>query len=478
MAADLLTRQTVDNLMIDDNFFDSDDDQFAGDSVKKPERPRITTTRDDKATLSPRRELKRKAPGDALDRELENDSNVYARNDAFDQEVQIKVKTQRAKIPKLDADRLLSEKGIPKIRVLTKHGSAEFKRKLRLKGKGHEFTDCARLLSFYQIWLDNLYPRAKFADALQLVEKAGHSKLMQVHRKGWIDEGKPGYMRHSSPVGKNEDNTTSNNQQRSDAAHARMNTRSDVEEDDMDAMFFADHNNNDQSQDIDEGPNEDELDALLAEDNVKAGQQSLKTQFAVESDHEDELEAFLAEERERRARESGSQRLDRQPALTTPTQHGRQAAQDEDDDLDALLSADANQPAENNDGRSDNATDVPTIAPVRAEDFYGELSSDEIDDVSQQSNSKDEPDLPTVLSNTRTHLQPLDGMPTSEEVPSLDDDNFVSSSPIPNVKTDDLDQLMDEHEQNVKAQTTKGVDSELVEEFLSSSPIPNHEEAH
>ena len=42
----------------------------------------------------------------------------------------------------------------------------------------------------YQLWLDDLYPRAKFADGLAIIEKLGHSKRLQVKRKEWIDEGK------------------------------------------------------------------------------------------------------------------------------------------------------------------------------------------------------------------------------------------------------------------------------------------------
>ncbi|KGM92628.1 uncharacterized protein PADG_11078 [Paracoccidioides brasiliensis Pb18] len=48
-----------------------------------------------------------------------------------------------------------------------------------------------RLLNFYQLWLDNLYPRAKFADGLAIIEKLGHSKRIQIMRKEWINEGKP-----------------------------------------------------------------------------------------------------------------------------------------------------------------------------------------------------------------------------------------------------------------------------------------------
>lgn len=47
------------------------------------------------------------------------------------------------------------------------------------------------MLNMYQLWLDDLYPRAKFADALTIIEKVGHTKNMQMRRKDWIDEGKP-----------------------------------------------------------------------------------------------------------------------------------------------------------------------------------------------------------------------------------------------------------------------------------------------
>jgi replication fork protection complex subunit Csm3/Swi3 len=54
-----------------------------------------------------------------------------------------------------------------------------------------QFSDVAQLLRTYQFWLDDLYPRAKFADGLAIIERLGHSKRMQVMRKAWIDESKP-----------------------------------------------------------------------------------------------------------------------------------------------------------------------------------------------------------------------------------------------------------------------------------------------
>ncbi|RAL13616.1 Chromosome segregation in meiosis protein 3 [Aspergillus homomorphus CBS 101889] len=96
----------------------------------------------------------------------------------------IKVSKHRRLAAKLDESRLLSHSGIPKLRRTSKQ-------RIKLKGKGHEFSDVARLLNFYQMWLDDLYPRAKFADGLAIIEKLGHSKRLQTMRREWIDEEKP-----------------------------------------------------------------------------------------------------------------------------------------------------------------------------------------------------------------------------------------------------------------------------------------------
>ncbi|KAH7126212.1 replication fork protection component Swi3-domain-containing protein [Dactylonectria macrodidyma] len=100
----------------------------------------------------------------------------------IDKEVSVQ---KRARVPnvKLDEERLLSENGIPKLRARA--------RDLKIKGKGHEFSDAGRLLSFYQLWLDDLFPKAKFLDALGMVEKAGHKKRIMIARNDLINEGKP-----------------------------------------------------------------------------------------------------------------------------------------------------------------------------------------------------------------------------------------------------------------------------------------------
>ncbi|KAG6162663.1 hypothetical protein E4U26_005574 [Claviceps purpurea] len=100
----------------------------------------------------------------------------------IDQEVSVPKRAREPRV-KLDESRLLGPSGLPKLRKRA--------RDLNLKGKGHEFSDAARLLSFYQIWLDDLFPKAKFLDALTMVEKLGHKKQIVVARNEILNEGKP-----------------------------------------------------------------------------------------------------------------------------------------------------------------------------------------------------------------------------------------------------------------------------------------------
>lgn len=64
-------------------------------------------------------------------------------------------------------------------------------RDLLLTNMTIQYSDASRLLAFYQLWLDDLFPKARFLDALAMVEKMGHKKMMQVARMEWVNEGKP-----------------------------------------------------------------------------------------------------------------------------------------------------------------------------------------------------------------------------------------------------------------------------------------------
>ncbi|KAJ2896572.1 putative chromosome segregation in meiosis protein 3 protein [Zalerion maritima] len=100
----------------------------------------------------------------------------------IDEEVSV-AKRPRAPAVKLDEAKLLSDKGIPNLRQRA--------RKLKFRGKGHEFSDAAHLLEFYQEWLDHLFPKAKFLDGLAMVEKLGHKIIIRKQRLEWINEEKP-----------------------------------------------------------------------------------------------------------------------------------------------------------------------------------------------------------------------------------------------------------------------------------------------
>lgn len=221
-------------------------------------------------------------------------------------------------------------------------------KKLRLKGKGHEFSDVARLLNFYQQWLDNLYPRAKFADGLQLIEKVGHSKRMQVMRKEWIDESKPGYIAKKSATDKDEFETdelygagdVNTTETRDTQNPTPLASTSRAAHDVDDSFFIADSNTNRHSIDDLDLPEDDELEALLAEQNTRpAPSKPQTTTDNVDSEGEDDLDALLAEQETRRVPTSTSTSLQATAprSATTPRTTHPFDDDDDEDELDALL---------------------------------------------------------------------------------------------------------------------------------------------
>lgn len=187
-----------------------------------------------------------------------------------------------------------------------------------------QYSDVARLLQHYQLWLDELYPRAKFADGLTIIEKLGHSKRMQTMRRGWINEGKPHCTTEEDPTPDEardidpQDDTHAGDRPPLSSNAEGPKTPSPPEDFDDDlydatpqaareeerrngqagagqSLFISD----------DEGagaqPEEDELDALLAEDNVRdqgdaqhtaPTQASGETHSWREDNFDDEMEAM------------------------------------------------------------------------------------------------------------------------------------------------------------------------------------------
>lgn len=188
---------------------------------------------------------------------------------------------------KLDnSTRLLSQNGIPRLRRISKM-------KLKFRGKGHEFADVQRLLNTYQLWLDDLFPKAKFADGLTIIEKLGHKKRMKVMRQGWINEEKPKPDNPDSDTddefapmdsaidrgdgGEQAKSLDSNTRDNLDNGEMRSTSprpamERDLEgESDVDSLYDAPPSKPRGREDgdvemQDDLPEEDELDALLAED--------------------------------------------------------------------------------------------------------------------------------------------------------------------------------------------------------------------
>ncbi|KAI0391912.1 Swi3-domain-containing protein [Xylariaceae sp. FL0594] len=268
----------------------------------------------------------------------------------IDEEVSI---TKKPRVPrvKLDETRLLSENGIPKLR--RKAGN------LKLKGKGHEFSDAARLLSFYQLWLDDLFPKAKFLDALKMVEKAGHGKTLRLKRIEWIGEGKP------KTAGLDDDDDdlfgdVDTLDQQQDTANpptriapifensSKTRPKTPVEDDTFgdddiyDATPKRPTNTNPGTKSLfgggasnqDSGePDEDDLDALMAEAEAHRpaptsifGSGNGKAATIQHEPNEDDLDALMAEA------ETGN------TATSQPTRPASKAVmEDEEDDLHALM---------------------------------------------------------------------------------------------------------------------------------------------
>ncbi|CEI61220.1 hypothetical protein FVEN_g6054 [Fusarium venenatum] len=229
----------------------------------------------------------------------------------IDEEVDVK-KRARAPNVKLDEERLLSAKGIPKLRQRA--------RDLKIKGKGHEFSDASRLLSFYQLWLDDLFPKAKFLDALSMVEKAGHKKRVIIARNEYVNESKPkdtvaddegedlfGQDSISRPTDEamrprtpEQDRDVPDDDDLYDAtprpSRPIVPIRNDVpEEDDLEALI-AEAEGQDRAQKArpaQKEPDEDDLDALMAE---AEGQAMTKKPGPPRQDpNEDDLDALMAE---------------------------------------------------------------------------------------------------------------------------------------------------------------------------------------
>ncbi|KAK3528436.1 hypothetical protein QTP86_034251 [Hemibagrus guttatus] len=73
--------------------------------------------------------------------------------------------------PKLDSQRLLSERGLPALRTLFSD--------VKFKGKGHEAEDLKVLMKKMENWAHRLYPKLQFEDFINKLEVLGSKKDVQ-----------------------------------------------------------------------------------------------------------------------------------------------------------------------------------------------------------------------------------------------------------------------------------------------------------
>ncbi|XP_048338051.1 TIMELESS-interacting protein [Sphaerodactylus townsendi] len=77
----------------------------------------------------------------------------------------------RRPAPKLDAQRLISERGLPALRDMFDD--------VKFKGKGHEAADLKMLLRHLEHWAHRLFPKLQFEDFVERVERLGSKKEVQ-----------------------------------------------------------------------------------------------------------------------------------------------------------------------------------------------------------------------------------------------------------------------------------------------------------
>ncbi|XP_039933290.1 TIMELESS-interacting protein isoform X1 [Hirundo rustica] len=73
--------------------------------------------------------------------------------------------------PRLDAQRLISERGLPALRHLFDN--------VKFKGKGHEAEDLKTLIQHMEHWAHRLFPKLQFEDFIDRVESLGSKKEVQ-----------------------------------------------------------------------------------------------------------------------------------------------------------------------------------------------------------------------------------------------------------------------------------------------------------
>ncbi|KAK4570209.1 chromosome segregation in meiosis- protein [Recurvomyces mirabilis] len=237
-----------------------------------------------------------------------NPTNIDLTTKDVDEE--IKIRKPRKPAPKLDENLLLSDRGVIALRRQA--------RRLNLKGKGHEFSDIGRLLGMYQLWLDDMFPKAKFRDGMKMVEKLGRGKRMNDMRKGWID-GTKTREREGSMERIGDDGAGAG----AGAAEGdRANDHLFEDEQMLDWPLNGDSN---------DVPPEDELDALMNENVAPIITRPQAQSRPMFEDDEDELDEMFAHDKNHASVHAP------QPTQRKPGPFQDDHGDPDEDELDALL---------------------------------------------------------------------------------------------------------------------------------------------
>lgn len=258
---------------------------------------------------------------------------------------------------------------------------------------------------------------------------------MQVMRKEWIDEGKPGYAREKA------EKKQEGEEKELDDLYAGDETvglggeqsASNATDADGDALFIPDSRPTENNQDENDLPEDDELEALLTEQDARPPSHlpsASKTALDNDSEGEDDLDALLAEQETRRAppNTSGSSSA---PIPSSKPQASPLVEDEEDmDDLDALLAEQEtrSKPSSTAQSTFDNATTRSAKRPTILDDEEDLLNDDDDLDAliaDQEAKTRVE------SSATVRAVTPPAAEPGRAEPDEAGDDMF-SSSPVRN----------------------------------------------
>ncbi|NXC26325.1 TIPIN protein, partial [Campylorhamphus procurvoides] len=136
---------------LENNLFDLPDYENTEDETFPPLPPPASPGRDDAEWAQDR--------GEGNQQSQTKDSAVATRN---------ALKRPR---PKLDAQRLISERGLPALRHMFDN--------VKFKGKGHEAEDLKTLIQHMEHWAHRLFPKLQFEDFIERVEALGNKREVQ-----------------------------------------------------------------------------------------------------------------------------------------------------------------------------------------------------------------------------------------------------------------------------------------------------------